>query len=202
MAKAIIKPENARQLSERDWVDAGLELMIQSSVETVRVEPLAKLLGVTKGSFYWHFKDRDALLQAMLRTWRRRSTAVLIEVIERDEGSHAARLRTLLSNTNPGGRNAMKLELSIRLWASRDPVAAEAVRDVDFLRLRSIGTLYSRMGMKPADARAAAFLVYCFMLGETAIWDETHDWGAARNARCADLLVNLVKLESADGPKP
>ena len=66
---ARLRSRKRTRLSEADWARAGLEALADSGIEGIRVDPLAKRLGVTKGSFYWHFKGRDELLDAMVRFW-------------------------------------------------------------------------------------------------------------------------------------
>src|SRR3546814_7266182 len=68
-APASDKPERKGRLSAEDWAQAALDLIAENGVAAVAVEPLARPLGVTKGSFYWHFQSRDALLQAALARW-------------------------------------------------------------------------------------------------------------------------------------
>ena len=65
------KPDRRGRLSAEDWAQAALDLIAEQGVAAVAVEPLARRLGVTKGSFYWHFPSRDALLQAALERWEK-----------------------------------------------------------------------------------------------------------------------------------
>src|SRR3546814_19576689 len=68
-APAADKPERKGRLGAEDWAQAALDLIAENGVAAVAVEPLARRLGVTKGSFYWHFPSRDALLKAALERW-------------------------------------------------------------------------------------------------------------------------------------
>ena len=81
------------RLDREDWVNAAFERLGAGGVEAVRVEPLAKDLGVTKGSFYWHFRDREALLDAVLEAWEARETDHYIKTAETDGGQPGERLR-------------------------------------------------------------------------------------------------------------
>src|SRR5690606_23931217 len=76
---------NRAQLSPGDWVEAALEVLVDKSIDSVRVDVLAKGLNVTRGSFYWHFKDRDALLRQLLTTWRNTMTEQLIDRFEHSD---------------------------------------------------------------------------------------------------------------------
>src|SRR5882672_4359513 len=75
------------------WIEAGLRALAAGGPDAVRIEPLAKALGVTRGGFYWHFADRDALLREMLDTWERAATDEVIERVERKGGDARARVR-------------------------------------------------------------------------------------------------------------
>src|SRR5215475_9213904 len=88
--------QNGESLDEEAWIEGGLELLASDSVDGVGIEALARKLGVTKGSFYWHFKDRAALLQAMLRSWQRKATLAIIERLEQSDKPPAERLRKIL----------------------------------------------------------------------------------------------------------
>src|SRR5690606_25165290 len=133
------EPAAPARLSREHWVEAALSALAAGGPETIRVETLAKALGVTKGSFYWHFRDRDALLAALLEVWRDRRSAAIRAQIEAASGPPAARLRHLLDlyldRANPRG---MAIELAVRDWARRDPGAAAAVAAVDAERLRAV----------------------------------------------------------------
>jgi len=166
-----IKQKPVRRRSTEDrldadaWVDAALTELGAAGIDGVRVEVLAKRLSVTKGSFYWHFKDRDALFVAMLNLWRRRATLALIERLESGQASAEERLRRLLRLPLLGKRSASAadLELSIRLWGRRDERAQAALREVDELRLRYIERLLQELGMSHEEAAARATLCYCYL---------------------------------------
>ncbi len=81
------------------WIDEGLRALAAGGPDAVRIEPLAQALGVTRGGFYWHFDDRNALLYAMLDRWERATTEEVIERLEREGGDARAKLRRLLALT-------------------------------------------------------------------------------------------------------
>jgi AcrR family transcriptional regulator len=153
-------------------VDKATETLANQGVNAVRVEVLAKNLGVTKGSFYWHFKDRGALLAEVLRGWRSTATGRGEELAREQSADPRERLRILMQlaieNTTigaPGG----KLEQSIREWASTSDAAADALREVDLRRLNILNEMYRDTGMKKAEAEAYGFLLYAFTIGANRI---------------------------------
>ncbi len=176
------------RLDASAWTQAALDLLARSGIDGVRVELLAKQLSVTKGSFYWHFKDRDALLESMLAHWRREATLALIERLDRGEVSPEQRLRHLLRLPLTGRRSvrAAEVELAIRLWGRRDPRANAALEEVDKLRLKYIARLLAKCGARLDEVDARAVLAYSYMrVAATLVAREAADM----MAQCEALLM-------------
>ncbi|ARU15006.1 TetR/AcrR family transcriptional regulator [Croceicoccus marinus] len=179
---------DAQHLGIDDWTEAALKALAVNGIDGVRVEILAKSLGVTKGSFYWHFKDRDALHKAMLDHWRRRSTLSLIERLDSSDQTPKIRLRRLLRVpfTASRSRSAADVELAIRMWGRRDRRAQDALEEVDSLRLRYIAGLLEACGFSRDMAEERAVLAYCYMrVGATLIEADATDL----LERCETLLI-------------
>jgi AcrR family transcriptional regulator len=158
--------------SER-WIEAGLEEIARTSVEGVRVEVLAKSLGVTKGGFYRRFRDRAALLEAMLQNWRDGRIAAIQRHTSLDGASARERLRALTAlYSERMNTEGMAVELAIRQWARSDELAANAVAGVDVARLKNVGQLYRATGLPAEEADAQAFLFYCFVFGQSLLFLE------------------------------
>jgi len=187
------------ELRERDvvgadtWIEAGLKELGRGGVEAVRIEVVAQRLGVTKGGFYRRFKDRRALLDAILETWERGRIAAIEKQAELGGADARERLRSLIriysERLNPEG---MAIELAARQWARADAAAAAAVASVDGTRLRIATQLYRELGLSAEDAQARALLFYSFIFGQSMLVLE----GAARRraaltAACADLLIDV-----------
>ena len=155
------------------WVEAGFTELARAGVEGVRVEVLAKNLGVTKGGFYRRFADRAALLEAMLVHWREGRSASIAQQTSLDGQEPRERLRAVIQlyseRVNPEG---MAIELAIRQWARSDEIAAAAVSRVDAARLKVVGDLYRATGLGPDEADAEAFLFYCFIFGQSLLFVE------------------------------
>jgi len=185
---AIKKPRESPRLDAQAWISAALDVLADHGIEGVRVEILAKQLGVTKGSFYWHFKDRDALFEAMLDHWRRQATLRIISRLDQTKPTPAGRLRELLNLPFRGARSerGADVELALRLWSRRDPRARAALAEVDQLRLRYIAGLLEDCGRKPADAKARAVLAYAFIRVGTTLVD-AKDMAAIE--ACLSLLM-------------
>ncbi len=153
------------------WIDAAFEMLAEGGIDAVRVDPLAKRLGVTRGSFYWHFKDREALHQAMLKEWRKRASYQIGSRIESRTSAPDERLKQTLAlpNSTPRSKRAAAIELAIRLWAQRDANAAKAVQHIDRVRLKYYAQLFGEMGLAQPEARKRAFMFYATLLARAYV---------------------------------
>jgi len=155
------------------WIEAGFAELARSGVGGVRVEVLAKNLGVTKGGFYRRFKDRAALLDAMLQNWRDGRIAAIEKQTSLDGADARERLKALIRlYSERMNTEGMAVELAIRQWARADDHAAVAVASVDAARLKNVGQLYRATGLEVEAADAKAFLFYCFIFGQSLLFLE------------------------------
>lgn len=172
------------------WIEEGLSVLADGGVDAVRVEVLAKRLGVTKGGFYGHFADRPALLQAMLDTWERESTDAVIERIEREGGDpktkiHRAGLLTF------SDERLLPIDLAIRAWARNDETAAERLRRVDNRRMDLLREMIGTFCADPDEVEARSLLAFCAAIGAHFLAAD-HE-GRTRTevlTRAADLLLD------------
>lgn len=147
------------------WIAAGLRLLAERGEAAVGIEPLARRLGATKGSFYHHFADRPSLLVALLEAWEARAGA-LLERVDAAGGGPAARLWVLLETVIREG--AASPEPAIRLWARSDEAARAALIRVDRARLDWLETLFGELG-RDGEASVRARLAYMALIGEHAL---------------------------------
>jgi AcrR family transcriptional regulator len=138
-----------------------LQALIEKGIEAVRVEPLAKLLNVTRGGFYWHFKNRDDFLEAMSQEWEMLNTKRVIEQVETIDGNPSAKLLNLFEIAAQDDR----FEKAMRVWAANDARAAEAIARVDQQRLNYLQTLFLQLGFSEIDAKVRAQITYSVRLG-------------------------------------
>lgn len=123
------------------WIDAGLRGLADGGPDAVRIESLARDLGVTKGGFYGYFTDRNALLTEMLDAWERRSITDVIEQVEREGGD--ALTKTTRAADLTFSSELLPIDLAIRAWSRQDPAVAARLRRVDNQRM---GYLRSSFG--------------------------------------------------------
>jgi AcrR family transcriptional regulator len=163
-------PAATSEQSAEMWVEAGLAELAEGGLERVRVEVVAHRLGVTKGGFYRRFKDRRALLDAILGAWAHGRIAVIERQTALDGQTPAERLRSIIrlfaERLNAQG---MAVELAVRQAARADAAASAAVARVDQARLAQVGGLYRRLGFSAKEAEARAVLFYAFIFGQTLL---------------------------------
>src|SRR5258708_8739144 len=149
------------QLSARDWLDQGLKALAASGHAALKAEPLAKAMGVSRGSFYWHFADIGAFHAAILKQWREVAAEQIIANVE--AASKHENPLTLLLRRVFGERLA--LENAVRTWASVDAAARAAVQAIDQRRLGYVESLLRQSGLPAEKARARAQILYWAFLG-------------------------------------
>jgi AcrR family transcriptional regulator len=171
------------------WIEAGLRALADGGPDAVRVEVLAKSLGVTKGGFYGAFADRQALLEAMLDTWERESTDEVLARIQSEGGDARTTIRRAGLLTFSSER-LLPIDLAVRDWARRDAAVAARLRRVDDRRMtllrEKIGALYP----DPDEVEARSLLAFCLAIGEHFLAaDHGGRTRAQVLARAGDLLL-------------
>ncbi len=156
-------PKDAKALTRDDWINGGLKRLAVRGIDKVSVAPLARELGVTKGSFYWHFKDRQALLDAMLKHWEEFGTRQIIKRIEASGRGASERLAMVvaLAIEHIGGR----LEPALRDWGRRDKAVWRALRRVDNERMKYLHDQFLTLCGDPSEAEARSWLFYSLLGG-------------------------------------
>lgn len=168
------KPATKVQLTPENWVRAAEKVLVDKSIDAVRVDSLSKDLGVTRGSFYWHFKDREDLLRQLLLAWRDRATEQIIDRFERRNLKPRDLIRDLLVLPFHGAsaKRGASTELAIRAWARRDEMARHYVDEVDAKRLAYIAQCFSALGFDIPESRTRAFMLYGCMLAGSLLNDQ------------------------------
>jgi AcrR family transcriptional regulator len=167
------------KLGRQDWIKAGLTVLAENGVEAVRVEPLAKRMNVTKGSFYWHFKDRNDLLEAIVTEWVEIDTNSIIEQVNRLNADPKTKLLRLFELAIADHRSTPELangsiEIAIRAWATNDPKIAAMLAQVDRQRLDYTKNLFLAIGFSETEALVRARLAYYSLVGDFVIGVKTN----------------------------
>ena len=171
------------------WIEAGLRALAEGGTDAVRIEALAKSLGVTKGGFYGYFADRDALLEAMLDTWERESTDEVLDAIEHEGDDPKVKITRAGMLTFSNDR-LLPIDLAIRDWARRDESVAERLRRVDNRRMELLREMIGTFCTDPDEIEARSLLAFCLAIGEHFL--AADHGGRSRSqvlSRTADILL-------------
>lgn len=158
MLASVAKTRTPREA----WIAAALEALAAGGPNAVRVEALATRLKVTKGGFYWHFADRQALLDAALDAWEAAGTDEVIARVDAHPGDARAKVRELFALA-PTAEFAV--DLAVRDWSRRDAGVRERLRGIDGRRMAWLRSLFAAFAEDDADAEARTMLAYSLLIG-------------------------------------
>jgi len=179
-------------LSEEDWVAATSDLLAEHNINAVEIHRLCRRLGVTKGSFYWHFQGRKDLLAAVLDDWQRRMTVDVANRASRYSVSPAETLNYLLGLIRkPRPNRTGAIERSVRDWAKFDPMARAAVIEVDQMRLAFFEDLFRKSNFPEKEARIRAYAAYAMMMGDSILKETINTSYESKDYvdTCVELLI-------------
>lgn len=148
-------------LTREDWVSAALEALAEDGVSAVAVDRLAKALRVTRGSFYWHFKDRGELINAALEQWEREHTVELIPDVEAISDP-VERLRFLFQEVYEQQVDAVEIALATR---ADEPLVAPVFARVTKMRLDFLRRIFTDLGLPAEETDDRAWLAYALYIG-------------------------------------
>ncbi len=193
MEQTAQKPRT--QLDRAAWIEQAMDILAQDGVAGLRVEVLAKKLKVTKGSFYWHFKDRQDLLDAVLAGWRDSRIKDIAKQTRAKPGEELQRLYHVIDVYSASrNRKGMLIELAVREWAKRDAVVAAVVQEVDTIRLDYARKLFLACGVPLREASSRCMLLYAYVFGiSLMICDGFSNEVDVLKADIADLIARTRK---------
>ena len=188
--------QTRRRLSRAAWIEAAVGAIAEGGLAAVAVAPLATRLGATKGSFYWHFANREALVEAALANWEHSHTAAVIAEIEASSHDPLQQLRLLFRRvTELAARDRIELAL---LATADHPTVRPVLDRVTRRRIDFTAELFQRLGFSRAQAKRRALLAYSAYLGHAQLVHATpHLLPTAQTAKRGYLNDVLVALTSA-----
>jgi len=158
--------DKTKRLTRDDWLKAALGLC-KAGIDNVKVAPLATELGVTTGSFYWHFKNRQELLEALLNYWEREMTNTVLEAARQYAGSPVDRILYLMETVMSNG--LADYDLSIWQWAQADIIASRVFKRVLKRRLSVATWMFSEAGFSSEQAEVRGRMMVIYMMGESTL---------------------------------
>jgi AcrR family transcriptional regulator len=178
-------------LTPETWIEAATEVLVDQGIDRVRVDVLATQLGVTRGSFYWHFRDREDLLRRVLQAWQQSATEQLTKRLESARSDAREQLRDVISLPFRGRAavRAARIELAIRAWARRDEMARQAVDDADANRIAYHAQVFGALGFAAEEAALRGFLLYSYEVAESLL---TRQGNAAQKQARSAFVERLV----------
>jgi AcrR family transcriptional regulator len=149
------------------WIDAGLQALAAGGPSAVRIDALAKRLGVSRGGFYGHFEDHQAFLDALLETWETAAIDEVVQQVERRGGDSQTKIRRAGALTFSD--ELAPIDLAIRDWARQDPDVAARLRRVDNRRMNYLRSLFATFGTDPEDIEARSLLAFSLAIAHPLI---------------------------------
>lgn len=177
---------NMDRLTKEQWLDHGLYALAQNGFTALKADTLAKALGVSRGSFYWHFKNLADFHQAILARWELLTVETAVSTIEATTDNTAARLQVVI---NMAADSNIALEQAIRAWANSNANVKTAVDRVDANRIAYLEHIFTDLGLAEETAYARARIVYFGFLGQMLVGELMT---AEKRALVATELIRLT----------
>ncbi|MEM7735268.1 MAG: TetR/AcrR family transcriptional regulator [Deinococcota bacterium] len=177
------------RLSKEQWLDHGLHQLAQHGFTALKADTLAKSLGVSRGSFYWHFKDLGAFHKAVLEHWYRVTVEVIVDSIEEQEVTPCAKLERLIRIAVGSERS---LERAVRAWSFYEATVQTTLAEVDAKRLEYVTALLNDIGVDSARTHAKARVIYCGYLGQVVLSD---DLSQPQQTNIIDELMSIANRD-------
>ena len=176
------------RVSKEDWLMTALETLEVGGIDAVVIERIASRLHVAKSGFYWHFEDRNALLQELLNFWSTEYTENITKDLTLAEMDPHKRLHTVTEMV--WKHNLAKYDLAIRTWAKHDPLAKRAVKKVNKIRMNYIRKIFTELGFKGDDLEMRTMLFVCYTTWENPMFGKLtkQKWEKFKKRRLALLL--------------
>ncbi|MET0746900.1 MAG: TetR/AcrR family transcriptional regulator [Rhizobium sp.] len=158
--------------SQEGWLEAAYDCLLDSGIDSVKIQPLAKRLNLSRTSFYWFFKDREELLGALLTRWREKNTGSIVK----QSLAYAESLSEAMFNVFDCWLNTdlfdSQFEFAVRSWALQSPEILDEVRKADQARIEALTTMYMRFGLEEGSADVRARTTYLVQIGYISMQSE------------------------------
>ena len=181
LAQALQKPSGWRG-SRALWLEAAERALIEEGIEAVKIQPLATRLSIARTSFYWFFKDRNALLEALLEDWEAKNTAAFVDACAAYAETISEAVLNLIAVFNDEALFDSRLDFAVRGWARQAEAAMARVNAADARRLAAIRGMFERFGFAPDDADVRARTVYLVPIGDIAALSDVIEQLVVRRA--------------------
>ena len=151
------------------WLDAAKQALVETGIDGVKIQPLANRLNIARTSFYWFFKDRDALLDALLEAWETRNTGAFVTACGAYADTISEAVLNLIAVFHDDEAFEPQLDFAVRSWAHQSDAVAIRVNAADERRLHAIRAMFERFGFPEDEADVRARTVYLTQIGYIAM---------------------------------
>jgi AcrR family transcriptional regulator len=190
--RAIQEPSS---LGPHDWVAAARAALISGGIERVKVDVLARSLKISRGSFYWHFPHREALLAALLQDWQARNTAPFAAAVKRGDRNGRAEFQAIVDMWLEEKEYDPAYDAAVRDWARTSSRVAKLVRQVDRARIKLLAQIFTDLGFGREEADIRARITYFHQVGYYALGLQE---SKARRRKLAPVYARVL-LQAARG---
>jgi AcrR family transcriptional regulator len=163
------------------WLDAAKQALVESGVDAVKIQPLATRLNIARTSFYWFFKDRGALLDALLQEWEDKNTGAFVAACAAYAETISEAVLNLIVVFQDTRLFEPQLDFAVRGWAHQSELVAARINAADETRLDAIRSMFARFGFSTEDADVRARTVYLTQIGYISM--QVQETPAIRMAR-------------------
>jgi len=190
------KTETGWRGSREGWLEAAHAALVTEGVEAVKIMPLAERLKLSRTSFYWFFKDRDALLAALAEMWEARTTTPLVAATTEYAETETEAMLNVIACFLQADTFDARFEFAMRGWALRDPAIRARLTEADSRRLAALSAMLERWGHDPQDADVRSRTIYLVQIGYISMQaEETLETRLAR-------IPNYVEIYTGRPPHP
>jgi AcrR family transcriptional regulator len=160
--------QDRKQLQRFDWLQRALQIFVAEGIDAVRITRLADDLGVTRGSFYWHFANRGDLIDALVRFWQDKNTAAIEQLVVQAQ-SLADGIFRYFETCLDAERFDSRLDLAVREWARRSTRIRELLDREDSARIEALRQFFTRFEYSMPEALIRARVLYYSQIGFYAL---------------------------------
>ena len=174
-------------VSRTEWLQVAAKILESHSIADVKIETLARALGISKSGFYWHFKNREELLDHLLEYWSHEVTEVITEnpkILELDPISRLRRTAEIILDYD-----LVRFEIGIRQWAFSNKKAAEVVASVNHKRMDFVGRALQELGFSGEDLEMRTLLFTCYHSCESVMF---HDIPVEQRRKLIERRMELI----------
>lgn len=179
--------DNGARSSREGWLEAAYEILIESGVDSVKILPMAKKLNTARTSFYWFFKDRETLLEALIGRWRDLNTGNIVKQSEAYAESIAEAMLNVIDCWLDSKLFDAQFEFAVRSWALQSEDILSEVQNADDTRLRALEKMFIRFGCEDITADVRARTTYMAQIGYISM--QTSEDLAVRMARIREYVT-------------